>query len=82
MIENKKSHQQKQTIWIIAEFLLPIILGFFNPNFELGISIGILIWDLLKAGENQPDKPQAETTPYLIDEIEEANNQSPITNNQ
>lgn len=74
MMVNKKYHQQKKRIWIIIEFLLPMILRLFNPNLEIGISLGILLWDLLKAGENQQDKPPAETTPYLIDEIEEANN--------
>ncbi|MCP2729129.1 hypothetical protein NJ959_11740 [Symplocastrum sp. BBK-W-15] len=78
MLVNKKSHQQKKRIWIIIEFILPIIVGFFNPNLEIGISLGILLWDLLM----EEDKHQPETTPYLIDEREESNNQSPITNNQ
>ena len=70
MMVNKKSHQKKKRIWIIIEFLLPIIVGFFNPNLEIGISLGILLWDLLM----EEDKHQAEITPCLIEEKEEANN--------
>ena len=56
---SRKSNTWKKQLWLLAEFLIPNLIGFFfNSNLEPAISLCFLLWTLLMDEENQPEKDQ------------------------
>lgn len=58
-MKSPASKTGKKTLWLLAEFLIPNLIGWlFKSNLEPGVSLCFLLWNLLMDEETQSDEHQ------------------------